>query len=88
MLKHLYIVLAGFHTGTGFDGGSVKEYTRAAIAAMANPHVHIITHPGNPQFPINLEKLVLAAVKYNKAIEINNNFFSISAKEAYHVVSC
>ncbi|MDN5344965.1 MAG: putative hydrolase [Clostridia bacterium] len=78
LLDQLDIVLAGFHTGTGFDGCSQEEYTRAALAALANPRVHIIVHPGNPEFPIHIEKLVLAAAAQHKALEINNNSFHVS----------
>jgi putative hydrolase len=78
LLDQLDIVLAGFHTGTGFDNRSEEEYTRAALAALRNPRVHMIVHPGNPEFPLNIEKLVLAAAAEHKALEINNNSFNIS----------
>lgn len=78
LLEQLDIVLAGFHTGTGFDGRPQEDYTRAALAALANPRVHIIVHPGNPEFPVDLEKLVQAAAAEGKALEINNNSFNIS----------
>jgi putative hydrolase len=40
--------------------------------------VHIIVHPGNPEFPINIERLVQAAAAGHKALEINNNSFHVS----------
>ncbi|BCV23176.1 phosphatase [Moorella sp. Hama-1] len=78
LLEELDIVLAGFHALTGFDGRSAEDYTRAVLAAIANPRVHLIVHPGNPEFPVDIEKLVLAAASEHKALEINNNSFSVS----------
>ena len=78
VLQDLDIVLAGLHRGTGFDGASSEEYTKAAIEALKHPRVHLIVHPGNPEFPIDLERLVLAAAGLGKALEINNSSLSIS----------
>lgn len=83
LLANLDIVLAGFHAGTGFDGRSQEEYTRAAIAALQNPYVHILVHPGNPDFPVDIEKVVLAAKVNQKALEINNNSFLVSRQGSY-----
>ncbi len=73
VLSNLDIVLAGFHHGTGYLSNSIEENTRAMIAAIMNPYVHVIVHPGNPEFPVDLEKVVLAARAFGKALEINNN---------------
>lgn len=78
ILEKLDVVLAGFHEGTGYPGESVEENTRAVINALQNPFVHIIVHPGNPVFPIDHEKVIMAAKRVGKAIEFNNNSFSIS----------
>lgn len=78
ILEKLDIVLAGFHEGTGYSGVSVEDNTRALINALHNPYVHIIAHPGNPVFPIDQEKVVIAAKREGKLIEFNNNSFSIS----------
>jgi len=80
ILDQLDIVLAGFHTGTGYRGSTVEDHTKAMIAALENPRVHIITHPGNPRFPIDFEKVVLAAKENGKALEINNSSFFIRPK--------
>ncbi|SHK73376.1 phosphatase [Desulforamulus aeronauticus] len=73
LLKKLDLVLASFHTDTGYQGKSIEENTRAMISAIQNPYVHIISHPGNPEFPVDLEKVVYAARMSGKALEINNN---------------
>lgn len=78
ILQNLDLVLAGFHTDTGYYGDSVELNTRALIATIQNPYVHIITHPGNPEFPVDIEKVVQAAKMSGKALEINNNSFSLS----------
>lgn len=73
--SYLDIVLAGFHDETGYTGHSVEENTTAMIAAIQNPYVHIISHPGNPRYPVDVEKVVAAASAYNKVIELNNHSF-------------
>jgi len=78
LLAKMDIVLAGFHTGTKMDGLTTEEYTAAMIAALRNPHVHFVVHPGNPEFPMDIEKIVLAANERQKAFELNNSSFSDS----------
>lgn len=78
LLEQLDLVLAGFHEGAGYQAGSVEQNTRAMIAAIQNPFVHIICHPGNPEFLVDIEKVVQAANTAGKALEINNNSFSFS----------
>ncbi|ACV62788.1 PHP domain protein [Desulfofarcimen acetoxidans DSM 771] len=78
MLQSLDIVLAGLHAGTGYQENSVEHNTRALIAAIQNPYVHIISHPENPEFPVDLERVVYAAKMAGKAIEINNSSFSLN----------
>ncbi|MGI6424391.1 MAG: phosphatase [Tepidanaerobacteraceae bacterium] len=78
-LKKLDIVLAGFHN-VGFTGGTVEENTRAIIETMKNPYIDIIVHPGNPEFPLDIDRFVEAANEYNILIEINNSSFTVSRK--------
>lgn len=73
----LDIVLAGLHVYC-FPDGSVEENTQGMIAAMHNPFIDIIVHPGNPEFTVNPEKIVRAAAEQNIAIEINNSSLTIS----------
>ncbi|NMA51540.1 MAG: PHP domain-containing protein [Peptococcaceae bacterium] len=73
----LDIVLAGFHEFTGYTGSTMEENTRAMIAAIKNPYVHIIAHPGNSKYPVDVEEVVLAAKRYNKALELNNSSFVV-----------
>ncbi|MCL6479231.1 MAG: phosphatase [Peptococcaceae bacterium] len=78
VLEKLDLVLAGFHEGAGYQAGSVDQNTRSLIAAIQNPYVHIIAHPGNPEFPVDFEKVVQAAYTAGKVLEINNSSFSLS----------
>jgi len=78
ILRHLDLVLAGFHEGCGYESGTVEENTRAMVAALHNPFVHAIVHPGNPDYPVDLERVVLAAKACGKALEINNKSFTTS----------
>lgn len=73
-LKNLEIVIASFHD-VCIAPGSVEENTRALIEAMKNPFVDIIAHPGNPYYPIDIDKMVQAAYETNTMIEINNSSF-------------
>lgn len=82
LLDQMDIILAGFHGNAGYRGFSVEENTRAMVAALSNPRVHIITHPGNPRYPVNLEKVVLAAREYGKVLEINNSSFLVRPNSA------
>ncbi|ATW26259.1 phosphatase [Candidatus Formimonas warabiya] len=75
LLTGLDVVLAGFHEYCGYISGSVEENTDAMIGALNNPYVHFVSHPGNPDFPVDLEKIAYAASKLGKAIEINNSSF-------------
>lgn len=76
----LDLVLAGFHEGCGFDERGEQANTEALLQAMANPQVKVISHPGNPQFPIDYPAVVQAAAETGTALEINNSSFSISRK--------
>jgi len=78
ILENLDLILAGFHSGTGYQENSVEQNTRALIAAIQHPYVHIISHPGNPEYPVDLERVVYAAKMAGKALEINNSSFSLS----------
>lgn len=78
-LKTLDFIMAGFHDAC-FTPDSKEVNTRAMIAALANPYVDCISHPGNPSYPIDYEEVVKAAVGFGKALEINNSSFTVSRK--------
>ncbi len=72
----LDFIMAGFHE-LCFEPGREKENTKALIAAIANPLVDAISHPGNGVYPVNYDAVVDAAKEYGKVLEINNASFRI-----------
>lgn len=82
LLKGLDIVIASLHD-VCMEPSNVEEHTKALLNAMENEYVDILGHPGNPSFPIDKEKVVLAAKKTNTLVEINNSSFSKSRKGSY-----
>jgi putative hydrolase len=75
-LKRLEFVLASFHE-ICIDPASVEEHTNAAINVLKNPYIDAVAHPGNPQYQIDIDRVVKAAKEYNKLIEINNHSFLV-----------
>lgn len=71
-LAKLDIVIASCHKECT-PRGSVEENTSMYLGAIKNPYVDIIGHPDAPLYPIDIEKVVKAAVEYNVALEINNS---------------
>ncbi|QDF67589.1 phosphatase [Shewanella sp. SNU WT4] len=78
-LKKLDIILAGLHEPV-FTPQNKLIHTKALIAAMASGQVDVITHPGNPVYPIDIVEVVKAAVEFNVALEINNSSFLASRR--------
>jgi len=74
-LQRLDIVIASLHD-VCIRPGSVEENTRALVSALRNPYVDIIAHPGNPYYPIDIDKLIECAYDTGKLIEINNSSFT------------
>lgn len=79
MLGSLDLIIAGFHEPV-FAPSDKATHTQAMIATMASGHVHIISHPGNPKFEVDIPAIAQAAAKYNVALEINNSSFIHSRK--------
>lgn len=77
-LDLLDLVLAGFHEECGFRAGSVTENTDAVVRVMERRLLHVLTHPGNPVFPIDYDVAARTAAETGVAIEINNASFSLS----------
>ncbi|QQO11070.1 phosphatase [Breznakiella homolactica] len=75
-IMELDFVMAGFHE-ICFAPRSREENTRAMAAALANPFVDAISHPGNRIYPIDIEAVVQAAADHGKALEINNATFRV-----------
>jgi putative hydrolase len=78
VLEELDFVMAGLHENCGFCGSDKARNTQALLAAMENPRVKCISHPGNPIFPVQFDKLVQGALSTGTALEINNSSLSLS----------
>ncbi len=76
-LHKLDWISAGFHP-VCYPGGNTSENTRAVIKALEHPFVDVIVHPGNPEFPINSEKVVKMSRDLGKLLELNNSSLTIS----------
>jgi putative hydrolase len=83
VLKDLDFVMAGLHENCGFYGSDINQNTEALLAAMENPRVNCISHPGNPVFPLHNEKIVRGALATGTALEINNSSLSLSRKGSH-----
>jgi len=79
MLTAIDVIIAGFHEPV-MPPSDKETHTAAMIAAMAGGEVHIISHPGNPRYPIDIKAVAEAAAKYNVALELNNSSFTHSRK--------
>ncbi len=79
-LAKLDFIMAGLHEGCGFDDRGIARNTEAVLLAMASSRIKAISHSGNPEFPVHLEKLVEGALKTGTALEINNSSLSISRR--------
>jgi putative hydrolase len=54
------------------------------IECMKHPKVNFISHPDSDDTPVNYERLVKAAKKYDVALEVNNS----SLVEYYRRINC
>ncbi|WP_459175636.1 PHP domain-containing protein [Ewingella americana] len=79
MLTAIDVIIAGFHEPV-MPPSDKETHTAAMIAAMAGGEVHIISHPGNPRYPIDIAAVAAAAAKYDVALELNNSSFTHSRK--------
>lgn len=71
-LKNLDYVIASFHPPC-IDFGTIEENTSALLKVMENPYVKVIGHPDDSRYPLDYEKVVLAAKKNSVALEVNNS---------------
>ncbi|MDO8963905.1 MAG: PHP domain-containing protein [Coriobacteriia bacterium] len=78
MLSKLDFVAVGFHPETGYDDTGKDWRTEALLRVIANPLVDMITHPGNPSFPVHCESIVAACVEHGVIVELNNGSFEPS----------
>ena len=68
----LDICIAGIHSFC-YSSGTADQNTDAVIGAISNPHIDIISHPGDGTALLNFEPIVLASKEYDTLLEINNS---------------
>ncbi len=72
-LPYMDIVLLGLHPNTE-KGLGEAVYTDMLIAAIEkNPTIDIITHPNDASYPVEFQRLALAAKRNGIALELNNS---------------
>ena len=71
-LKKLDLRIAGIHS-LCYQPGTAEENTRGVIAAIANPYMQMISHPGDGTAQLLFEPIVLAAREHHTLLEINNS---------------
>jgi len=81
-MGRLDFVAVGFHPQTGYDESTPAERTDALIRLMGNPLVDMITHPGNPSFPLDAVAVCEAAAEQGVIVELNNGSFEPSMSRA------
>lgn len=80
VLERLDFVAVGFHPLTGYDQRDRVRNTETLVRIMSNPHVDMISHPGNEdEFPLDLDAVVAAAVEYNVILELNDHSFAATS---------
>ena len=74
--RNLHVVprrIYGVELLLGYKPGTVEQNTEAMIGAIRNPHVHIISHPGDGTAEVDFEPIVLASKEHHTLLEINNS---------------
>lgn len=75
-LLKLEFVIASLHE-ICIAPSTKEKNTEALVNALKNPHIDALAHAGNPQYPVDIDKVVQTAKDYDKMIEINNSSFTI-----------
>ncbi|MBQ7454201.1 MAG: phosphatase [Selenomonadaceae bacterium] len=73
-LKRIDYAIASLHQPC-IEPGTLAENTAAIIGAMRNPHVVIIGHPDNPQYPVDFDAIARAAKDNHVLLEVNNSSY-------------
>lgn len=72
LLERMDYSIASLHEPC-YKGGTASENTRALVAAIENPLIHIIGHPDDSRFPVDYDTLVSAAAENHTLLEINSS---------------
>lgn len=75
-LAGMAVVVASIH-GPCYDSRKLMDHTETWLNVINNPQVNIMGHSGNPLYLYDLDKVISAAKKNNKCVEINNHSYSV-----------
>lgn len=82
ILREMDIVIASLHTNC-LQPGTLEENTNALIKCCENPLIHIIGHPDDGNYELDMRRVVKAAKETGTLLELNNNsmLFRKNARE-------
>ena len=72
LLEKLDYSIASLHQPC-IKSGTASQNTDAYLGAMKNPAIHIIGHPDDGRFPVDMKRLVSKAKKTGTLLEVNNS---------------
>jgi len=70
--QYIDVVLLGFHFNTPHNLG-IKHYTDVLLKTVDSNKIHIITHPIDHNFPLDLNEIAKFCAHKNVALELNNS---------------
>lgn len=77
--NRLDFIMAGFHAPVYPSENDLNKNTECLLNVIRNPVVRIITHPGNPLYPVNYQIIAEAAFHHRVALEVNSG--SVTARK-------
>jgi len=86
LLAECDLVIASIHSGMGQDRATV---TKRTLAAMDNPHVHVIGHPTGrllgkrEAMDIDIDQVIRHAVETHTALEVNASWQRLDLKDVH-----
>jgi putative hydrolase len=82
ILQEMDIVIASLHTNC-LKPGTLEENTNTLIKCCENPLIHIIGHPDDGNYELDMRRVVKAAKETGTLLELNNNsmLFRKNARE-------
>ncbi len=84
-LPYMDVVLLGLHHNISHKL-KPQEYTDMVIRALdANPYIAVITHPNDPNFPVEMSRLAAECAERGVALELNNSKIVYNRVESRHV---
>ncbi|MBQ3375808.1 MAG: phosphatase [Erysipelotrichaceae bacterium] len=71
-MRKLDYGIVGIH-GTCYQDQGIEKNTDNLIKAMSDPKIFFVSHPDDGYYPLDYERVVLAAKELGVALEVNNS---------------